>query len=242
MTKEEKATYDADGLRTEHYVPFLNDKDFEQAYKNAIFPLDPSETNVRFRGYVIKWAVSQVREVPGDFVECGTYNAKAATFICHLEDLKGSGRKFHLFDTFSGIPVESLTQYEKKQDFAALYRDVSLDEVRRKLQDFLDVVVFHVGMIPATLKLAEKKPVAFLHMDLNAALPTKSALKFFYPQLSPGGVIVFDDYGWSGYEEQREVVDAFFVDKPEEIFALPTGQGLVVKKFKKAGKRLWNLF
>jgi hypothetical protein len=45
----------------------------------------------------------------------------------------------------------------------------------------------------------------------------------------PGGVIVFDDYGWAGYEDQRQLVDRFFEDKQDGIVALPTGQAISVK-------------
>ena len=42
-------------------------------------------------------------------------------------------------------------------------------------------------------------------------------------------MIVFDDYGWTGLEAQREVIDAFVRDKAEQVIALPTGQALLVK-------------
>lgn len=227
---ENDFTYDADGLRTVHFAPFVGDRSFLDAYLKAIAPLTLETADVRYRAYVIQWAVSQVREVEGDFVECGTYNAKAATFILSLEDLRPRGRKFLLFDTFAGIPGRFLTENELRSDFAGLYSDVSVDEVKNKLKDYLDIVEFHVGPVPETLEGLEERPVAFLHMDLNAAKPTRAALEHFYPFLQPGGVIVFDDYGWKGYEDQRHEVEDFFRDRQEHVFALPTGQGIIVKK------------
>ncbi len=227
---ENQLTYDADGLKTIHYVPFVEDRLFREAYVKAIAPLDPEIADVRYRAYVVQWAVSQVRDVPGDFVEFGTYNAKAATFILSLEDLRRRGRKFLLFDTFAGIPHKHLTEKEIGNNFAGMYSDVSIEEVKEKLRDHLDIVEFHVGVVPETLEGLSHGPVAFIHMDINAAKPTRAALDRFYPLLQPGGVIVFDDYGWKGYEDQRYEIDDFFSDKEERIFALPTGQGIIVKK------------
>lgn len=225
-----KPIYDSDGLRTVHFVPFLLDEKFEEAYRKAIFPLDPDKTDVRYRAYIIKWAASQVRHISGNFVECGTYDAKAVTLILNLEDLKGHRRKFLLFDTFSGIPSKGLTEREINLKFEGMYSDVTLEEVKEKLKDYLDVIEFHVGIIPDTFKNLKLEPVAFLHLDLNAAMPTKRALDFFYPALQPGGVIIFDDYGWEGFEDQREVIDSFFSDKIEQILVLPTGQGVVIRQ------------
>jgi len=222
--------YSADGLSTEHYTPFLDDEKFESAYCKAIYPLDPDEVNVRYRGYILKWAVSQVRGIEGNFVECGVYDAKAATLILNLENLKATKRKFFLIDTFSGIPQKGLTDREKDLGYEGQYADITLPQVKVKLKNYLDVVEFHEGVIPDVFEDLVLESVAFLHLDLNAAHPTKSSLDFFYPNLSAGGIIIFDDYGWEGYEDQRILVDKFFSDKPEEILVLPTGQGLVIKK------------
>ncbi|MEA2061119.1 MAG: TylF/MycF/NovP-related O-methyltransferase [Thermodesulfobacteriota bacterium] len=222
--------FDADGLTTFHYAPFYSDQRFSSAYAKAIYPLRPEDADVRYRGYIIQWAVSQVRELAGDFVECGTYNAKVATLILNLEDLRGKKRKFHLFDTFSGIPAEMLTQREQDLGFAGQFSDVSLAEVMEKLKDYRDIVEFHKGVIPDSFQGFFPGRVAFLHLDLNGAKATQAALHLFYPALVQGAVVLFDDYGWDGYEDQRKVVDLFFADKKEETLALPTGQGMVIRK------------
>ncbi len=229
-SSEKKANYDADGLRTVHFVPFLSNKRFEDAYRKAIHPLDPDAIDVRYRAYIIQWAVSQVRSIPGDFVECGTYKARAAMFILCMEDLEKLKRKFHLFDTFSGIPSGGLTSREIASNFEGMYSDVTIDEVKDKLKDYLHMVNFHVGVITDTLKCLKLDPIAFLHMDLNAAQATERALEIFYPLLQPGGIIVFDDYGWRGFEDQKEVIDQFFLHKIEKVLVLPTGQAVVIRQ------------
>lgn len=81
-----------------------------------------------------------------------------------------------------------------------------------------------------TLPRTETGPLAFVHMDLNAAAPTRLALEYAYPRLLAGGVIILDDWGFPEYRDQRTVIEEFFSDQPDEVIGLPTGQGLLVKK------------
>jgi hypothetical protein len=43
-------------------------------------------------------------------------------------------------------------------------------------------------------------------------------------------MVVMDDYGFAGYEEQRRVIDEFFLERSEVVIALPTGQALFIKR------------
>jgi hypothetical protein len=48
--------------------------------------------------------------------------------------------------------------------------------------------------------------------------------------VSPGGIVVFDDYGWKVFHRQKEAEDEFMRHMGYEILELPTGQGIVVKR------------
>ena len=80
-----------------------------------------------------------------------------------------------------------------------------------------------------TLPKTETGPLAFAHLDMNASAPTKVALEYVWSRLVPGGMVVFDDYGWAQYSDQKELIDAFYADKRDGLIALPTGQALSVK-------------
>jgi hypothetical protein len=47
--------------------------------------------------------------------------------------------------------------------------------------------------------------------------------------MTPGGVIVLDDYGFASCPGARAAADEFFADKPERLLALSTAQGVVHK-------------
>ena len=87
---------------------------------------------------------------------------------------------------------------------------------------------------PEEIKLLLKKmsenpeKVSWLHIDLNSAEATISALEFFYERIVNNGIILFDDYG--GFEKTRIKIDNFFSDKRGHFINFPTGQGIFYKK------------
>ena len=67
-------------------------------------------------------------------------------------------------------------------------------------------------------------PVALVNIDADLYLPTRAALDFFYPKLSPGGVIMVHDYNfmWSGV---IKAVNEFVMTIPENLVILPDQDG-----------------
>jgi O-methyltransferase len=110
-----------------------------------------------------------------------------------------------------------------------MWPNTSLDYVGGRLSRWSERVVTCPGDVLETLEETETGPLSFIHVDLNASRPTLRALEYAYPRLVPNGVFLFDDYGFAGYESQREVIDEFFASRPEQVVALPTGQAFAVK-------------
>ncbi|MDB5442211.1 MAG: Methyltransferase, partial [Phenylobacterium sp.] len=53
-------------------------------------------------------------------------------------------------------------------------------------------------------------------------------LDLLYDRVSPGGVIIFDDYTWAVCHRQRAAEDVWFAARGLSILPLPTGQGVVL--------------
>ena len=47
--------------------------------------------------------------------------------------------------------------------------------------------------------------------------------------LTSGAVVLFDDWGYRGFEPQHEAMSAFARERGLPIASLPTGQGLLLK-------------
>jgi O-methyltransferase len=179
--------------------------------------------------------------VPGDFAELGVYKGESAK-ILHLMD---PSRTFHLFDTFEGFKEEDL---ENETGEAATYTtrnfaDTSLEAVKRYLGEE-GRFVFHVGRFQESIvdghkSLVSKKDsrdyrlstndyrLALVNLDADLYNPTKAGLEYFYPLLSPGGVIIVHDYNykWPGI---KRAVDEFVRSIPEPPVMVPDMDGSVM--------------
>jgi hypothetical protein len=140
-----------------------------------------------------------------------------------------AGRSYFLFDTFQGIPDTNLTAHETAAGFAGRLSNVSLTDVRTRLDPWRDQLEFVVGDIFETLPETETGPLAFVHLDLNAAAATEFALGYAWSRLLSSGMIVFDDYGQNEYTDQRRLIDEFFAREKVPLIALPSSQALAIK-------------
>jgi len=50
-----------------------------------------------------------------------------------------------------------------------------------------------------------------------------------FQKVTSGGIIILDDYGHKGYEEQYKKEKLFFEKNFHSVAELPTGQGLLIK-------------
>ena len=222
--------YEADGLATVYFSPFLSDPEWSAAYDEMATEwfTDTPGIDIRWRMWILTSMARQARQLPGDFAEFGVWRAGCARMILGTVGLPAP-RRYHLFDTFAGIPDSGLTEREREEGFAGRLRDTSVEYVRHRLEPWSEQLVFHVGDVLETLADAETGDLSLVHMDLNASEPTRVALEYAYRRLVPGGIIVFDDYGWGAVNEQRDVIEEVCRPLPESVVALPSGQGVLVK-------------
>jgi O-methyltransferase len=230
-SRSERPSYvfESDGLATEHYSPFLDDAAFNAKYRELREEWFPTaDVDVRWRMWLVTQVARHCARLEGDYAEFGVYRAGCAFMILSMGGF-GDSKRFFLYDTFAGVPADDLSSAEVEAGLAGAHADTSVEYVRRRLEPWAERLVFVPGDVNVTLRDSETGPLAFVHMDLNAAEPTRTALGHAFPRLSAGAMMVFDDYGWKGLERQREVIDAFLLDKSEELIALPTGQALLIK-------------
>jgi hypothetical protein len=85
------------------------------------------------------------------------------------------------------------------------------------------------GVVPDVLEQLKVGQVAFLHLDMNCAHPECAAFEYFWEKLSPGGVVLLDDYAACGYDALARAIDDAASARGVEVLSLPTGQGLIWK-------------
>jgi O-methyltransferase len=159
----------------------------------------------------------------GSFAEIGVYRGGTAKLLAHVAD--DHGRKLHLFDTFAGMPH---ADPERELHAAGYFAGTSLAAVQRLVERHVSPV-FHPGLFPDTAAPVEGEMFSLVHVDVDVAPSVEACCAFFYPRMVPGGVMVFDDYGFTSCPGAKLATDAFFADKPEPVLHLVTSQAVVFK-------------
>lgn len=233
-------TYLSDALATwNKSIDFLEAPRFRSAYQrgmnsgHAIMrpPGSDLDIGIDWRVAVCCWAAWHGTHLPGDFVECGTHTGILSLALCEYVDFNATGKDFWLFDTFRGHPDSQFNALEQQLRDEAT-GDYALEDVYElALRNFAPFPKAHLvqGIIPESLTTVPIERVSYLSIDLNVEYPEREALAYFWPKLAPGGIVVFDDYGWLPNRTQKDSHDAFAQRHGLEIFALPTGQGLLIK-------------
>jgi len=186
-----------------------------------------------WRHYIISfsvlYAIRSAQTKNYNFVECGVGDGASAFFsLNEITDKLKNNFTMHLYDAWQPMKKEYLLESESKT--AGKYHDLSIERTKSNLKKFEKNIVYHQGNMPETFN-GSPESIVYLHIDLNSAKPTLSALNFFYPKLVNGGIIIFDDYGQVGYSDTKDVVDKFFSDKQGILFKSPTSQAIYFHGF-----------
>lgn len=139
--------------------------------------------------------------IPGDIVECGVYRGGSAAILAHALQRHHTPRQLWLFDSFSGLPAPSAVDGPGAPDLTGkLSADVaSVRQLLRRTGVALDAVHIVPGWFHETFPSAALHQIALLHIDADWYASIKLCLETFYDRLSPGGVVVLDDYlDWPG--------------------------------------------
>lgn len=176
----------------------------------------------------VLWAVKRAERLDGDLMELGVFRGHTTLFTAEYVGFADWPRKWFLYDTFEGVPEDQLDEGWGERNAAAYKDTFSYEEVAERFRPFPNIVLTK-GRVPEILDEVCPERIAFLHMDLNNSQAEIAALERLYDRIVPGGVIVFDDYGWSAARTQYEAERAWFAERGLEILLLPTGQGLFVK-------------
>jgi hypothetical protein len=225
VVRKPRHPYRYDGLITYHNHDFMEDPEFRRVYGRAVQAAG-WDYEIFWRFHVMLWAATLASAAEGCFIECGTGRGFMASGIC--EHLGWTDRRFLLFDTFDPRRVWPHLENPLEDAPAWPYYATSVAAVRENFREWPGVELV-VGRVPETLSTVDTGPVAFLHVDMNHPTPEEAALRHFWPRLSAGGVVVFDDYAYDGFELLRASADAVAEELGFSIVGLPTGQGIAIK-------------
>jgi O-methyltransferase len=179
---------------------------------------------VRFYNFWFQIERLKKENVQGSFAELGVYKGETAKII-HAMD---NSRKLHLFDTFEGFKKDDL---KEETGEAATYSTKNFaDTNEKKVIEYIkgnNNIILHKGHFPETAKGLENEKFALVNIDADLYNPIKDGCHFFYPRLSPGGVIIIHDYNHK-WEGAVKAVNEFAKTIPENFIELPDMHGTVM--------------
>lgn len=231
-----KYSYEGSGLCTfGKSTGFLDDRQFQDAFAVGWSTTTKTRKHIddcRWIVHVALWAASHAARLEGDFVECEVNTGLLSSAICSYLDFNTLKRDFWLFDTFAGIPEEQMNSSERN-GIASWHNKNSYEECyERTRANFARWPRARLvrGQVPDTLAtFPADRRVAYLSIDMNIVLPEIAAIEFFWDKLSPGAIVVLDDYAWATYQDQRRAFDAFADRHDVRILTVPTGQGIIIR-------------
>ena len=181
--------------------------------------------------------------VPGDIVECGVWRGGSMQAVARtLLDRGVTDRDLHLFDTFEGMPPPTAADrrhdgplagelLESRPRDSNVWAVADLDDVRAGMAQTgypAERIHYHPGLVEDTVPAKAPERIALLRLDTDWYESTKHELMQLYDRVTPGGVIVFDDYGyWDG---ARKAVDEFLAETGHRLLLVPIDSGRMTFK------------
>ena len=173
----------------------------------------------------VKYAIAN--KIEGDIVEVGCWGGGAVAVA--LSTLNNSAqnennliRTVWGFDTFEGHPEPNadevdvwgnnqLKLFKEFEIRGENWRKSSFDDATQNIRsicDNVDNLRLIKGRAEFTVPQSQISKVSILRIYVDWYEPTLISLQHLYPKVSPGGVVIVDDYGH--HSGSRRAVDEFF--------------------------------
>lgn len=165
---------------------------------------------------------------PGAILEVGVWRGGTGSLLAKRLALAGSTEPVYLCDTFAGV-VKAGEQdgFYKGGEHA----DTSKELVERLLQS-LHIKNAHViqGIFPEESgpALADFR-FRLVHIDVDTFQSAKDIMEWAWGRLVPGGIVVFDDYGFSACDGIKRLVNEQSAHTDKVVVHNLNGHAIVVK-------------
>lgn len=165
---------------------------------------------------------NSIAEVPGDVVEIGVMLGGGTYKLCKYFEREAPGKQVYAIDIFD--PSFDVTGSEHGPTMSQLYDTLLADPAlggrsQREVFDAVTADCRNLTVIAgdsAAVELPTNR-VAFAHIEGNhSAEWLRSNLELIWPELSPGGIVGFDDYG-SVLPEVTHTLHALIGERSDQI-------------------------
>ena len=185
---------------------------------------------------------NQVKDIPGDIVECGVFKGTGIYTFLKLKRIfnPNSNKKVIGFDFFDNKNLITTLENDIDRHYMnSLFKDRNFNH-DEGFRDYLSEKIINDGfninefelikgdVSKTTLSFSKNNPgfkISLLYLDLDLEIPTYDTLSNFWDNMTKGGIIVLDEYGYHKWSESKGV-DRFINEKGIEVknlnFLCPT--------------------
>jgi O-methyltransferase len=207
------------------YSPWLADEEFDCVYR-----VIRAHTLVDiYRCYELWQLISEAAKLPcGDLIEIGVWRGGTGALIAKQCQLAGIEALVYLCDTFQGVVKASSRDVAYVGGEHADTSQAAVLELIRALQ--LDSVRILEGIFPDdTGHLLSGRLFRFCHIDVDVYDSAKDILNWVWPRLVPGGMVVYDDYGFYSCVGITRLVNEERVKPDRLVIHNLNGHAVVIK-------------
>lgn len=151
----------------------------------------------------------KVVDIPGDVADLGAYQGGTSLILRRL----APDKHLHIFDTWCGTPYDDELCHHKGGEWSA-----SID-ICKQFVGTGELTHYWQGTFPLHYQrdgLGNKK-FCFAYIDPDVYLSVKDAIEWFWPRMSQGGIMMFDDYSWSPCAGVKKAVDEVFTSDQQQV-------------------------
>ena len=207
------------------YAPWNLDNDFNEIYGKII-----SYTLVdKYRCYELWKLIEQSAKLnEGSIIEIGVWRGGTGAIIAKQTKRCNIEEEVFLCDTFSGC-VKAGTK--DSTYVGGEHSDTSEQIVKDLFQQLnIDNVSILTGIFPDnTGSLVKDKKFRFCHIDVDIYQSAKDIVDFIWDRMVPGGIFVYDDYGFGGCDGITKYVDEQMNLKDRLVIHNLNGHAVVIK-------------
>jgi hypothetical protein len=179
---------------------------------------------------------NEIKDIPGDIVECGVFKGTGLYTFLKLKGLynPNSSKKVVGFDFFdTNQLISSISNKTDKEAMDVLFKERNFTH-ETSFKDYLSTKLIQDGFLNTDFELvdgdlsitskeySENNPgfkISLMYMDVDLEEPTYNALNNLWDNITKGGIVVFDEYGYNKWSESKGV-DRFIEEKNIEIKSL----------------------
>lgn len=157
------------------------------------------------------------RGVPGDVVEFGCY--VGTTSVPIAARLAHTDRTLYVYDSFEGLPEKSAEDESPAgmQFVAGELHATKKELVRNFKQASLPLPVITKGWFSTITPDQVPSSIAFAFLDGDYYHSVRDPLQLIWPRLSPGAVVIVDDYANEALPGAARAVDEWLQAHPATL-------------------------